>query len=453
MPITTPKRTLRILAAGILLAAAPAFAATISGTVTDRTTGKPSPGDTIAVINTAQSMDEIAKATSDAQGRFQVTAPDGGQILLHITHKGAEYFKSVPPGSSSVDIDVFDSAPKVAGITGEALVVRAETDPSGKTLSLTENFFVQNASTPPRTEFGANTFDFYIPKGALVAQSLASAPGGLPTNAKVVPIDAANGHYAFTFPVRPGETRFQIAYSLPYSGSQAFSVKLSIPTGDVAVMLPKTMKFDGGQQFQPINPDPNTQSYDAHNPVFAQPIQFTLAGTGQLPDESAQGGTATADQSAGAQPAQSAASSQRPGGGLGVPDDPNGTNDTLAKYKWLIIGLLGLGLAGGAGFMLKSSPATTGPVAPPIPPVDITAPAGAFALDAYAPAAPSPAPWPSSAPTPASTPSTAPSLLQALKDELFALETDRLSGKITEAEYAEHKAALDTVLRRALTRT
>ena len=43
-------------------------------------------------------------------------------------------------------------------------------------------------------------------------------------------------------------------------------------------------------------------------------------------------------------------------------------------------------------------------------------------------------------------------LLQALKDELFELETDRLMGRLTETQYAEHKAAFDVVLRRALSR-
>jgi hypothetical protein len=43
-------------------------------------------------------------------------------------------------------------------------------------------------------------------------------------------------------------------------------------------------------------------------------------------------------------------------------------------------------------------------------------------------------------------------LLAALKDELFALETERLEGKLTEPEYAEQKAALEQVLRRALSR-
>jgi hypothetical protein len=423
------------------LVAVSAVAATLTGTVTNQTTGNPSPGDTIAVINTAQSMDEITKVTSDATGGFHVSVPDGGQILLHVTHKGAEYFKTVPPNTTSVDIEVFDSAAKITGITGEALVLRAETDPAGKTLNVSENFFIQNASAPPRTQFGGNTFEFFLPRGAQVQQSLASSPGGLPTNSKLVPVDAASGHYAFTFPSRPGETRFQVAYTLPYSGRQPFSIKLSVPTGDVAVMLPKTMQFDGGAQFQPINPDPNSQSFDAHNPVSVQPIAFTVAGTGQLPDENAQGGSQGAtDQSGGGAQSGQNASGSRPGGGLGAPIDPGGANDAdpWTKYKWWIIGLLGLALAGGAGVMLKANPATADAGTPAPPPVDITAPTGAFATQTI---------------TVPVTPAGTNPLLQALKDELFELETDRLAGKLTPAQYAEHKAAFDVVLRRALSRT
>jgi hypothetical protein len=43
-------------------------------------------------------------------------------------------------------------------------------------------------------------------------------------------------------------------------------------------------------------------------------------------------------------------------------------------------------------------------------------------------------------------------LLSGLKEELFALETDRLAGRLTEEQYIEQKAAMDTVLRRALGR-
>jgi hypothetical protein len=44
------------------------------------------------------------------------------------------------------------------------------------------------------------------------------------------------------------------------------------------------------------------------------------------------------------------------------------------------------------------------------------------------------------------------SLLAAMKDELFALETDKVQGRLTESEYVEQKAALEVVLRRALLR-
>jgi hypothetical protein len=423
--------------AAMLLCAASANAATLTGTVTNRTTNKPSAGDTIAVINTAQSMDEIAKATSGAKGDFQVTVPDGGQILLHITHAGAEYFKSVPPGPGAVDIDVYDSAAKIDGISGEAMVVRVETDPTGKTLGVTENFFLQNASAPQRTQYGGNTFDFYLPKGAQPGEAVASAPGGLPTNTTIKTIDAAAGHYAFTFPVRPGETRFQVTYSIPYSGSQTFSIKLGLPTGDVAVMVPKTMQFTG-PAFQPINdPEVKSQSYDDHQPAFAQPVAFTVAGMGQLPQDNGPAGAAAGADQAGADQTgvgtQPAAGAERPGGGLGVPVDPGDNNAPLSKYKWWIVGGLGLALAAGAGVMLKSSPAA--------------ATAGAILPAAAGEPDHAPVETASAVVSGSSSP-----LLQTLKDELFELETDRMAGKITPEQYAENKAALDLVLRRALQR-
>jgi len=41
-------------------------------------------------------------------------------------------------------------------------------------------------------------------------------------------------------------------------------------------------------------------------------------------------------------------------------------------------------------------------------------------------------------------------LLNALKEELFSLESDKIAGTLTPSEYAEQKAALETVLKRAL---
>jgi hypothetical protein len=43
-------------------------------------------------------------------------------------------------------------------------------------------------------------------------------------------------------------------------------------------------------------------------------------------------------------------------------------------------------------------------------------------------------------------------LLSVLKDELFAIESEKISGTIAPADYAKVKDALETVLKRALER-
>lgn len=415
-----------ILITTALLCAASASAATLTGTITNRTTNKPSSGDTIGVINTSQSMDEIAKATSDAKGAFHVEVPEGGQILLHITHAGAEYFKSVPPGTSTTEIDVYDSATKVDGITGEALIISVQTDATGGTLNVVESFVLQNASAPPRTLYGGDTLAFTVPKGATITGTQASAPGGLATVVKVRTIDAAAGQYAFTFPVRPGETTLEVGYSLPYNGKQTLDVKLPLPMRDVAVMMPKSMQFTPSSSFQQISPDPNVQSYDARQPPPDQPVEFTIAGTGQLPQDN---GHAAGDQSSAS---TQQAGDQRPGGGLGVPVDPSDSNSPLSKYKWWIVGGLGLALAAGAGVMLKGAPAAGTPAAVPIPGGDSRSEAAKSSVAAAS--------------------GGSASMLQTLKDELFELETDRIAGRLTAEQYAEQKAAFDVVLRRALSK-
>jgi hypothetical protein len=44
-------------------------------------------------------------------------------------------------------------------------------------------------------------------------------------------------------------------------------------------------------------------------------------------------------------------------------------------------------------------------------------------------------------------------LLSSIKDELFALESDKLTGTLTPEEYADAKAGLEAVLKRALKKT
>jgi hypothetical protein len=399
-----------------------ALAESITGTVINKTNNKPAVGDDVVLIRLAQGMQEATRTKTDAKGRFTLDVPDAGVHLVRVTHDKANYFRPAPPGTQSVEVEVFDSAPKVAGVTSEADVMRIQTDESGKSLRVVENFFVKNESNPPKTQFGERPFEFYLPAGAVVEGSAALGPGGMPVQASPVPLGDPN-HFAFIFPIRPGETRFQITYRLPYSGSAKFAPKPTMVTDTVAVMMPKSMSFQAGPSaaYAPVTEETTAQTFVARNVSPSQPLEFTVSGSGQLPrDEAAAsagvGATAGTPQ-AGSN--ASAAADTRPGGGLGTPLDPEGTNDPWAKYKWWIIGGLGLVMAAGAGVMLKNggTSATTGLVA-------------AQAVQVTGPAA----------------------LLASLKEELFAVETDRLEGRLDEAAYAQQKAALEVVLKRALSR-
>ena len=87
---------------------------------------------------------------------------------------------------------------------------------------------------------------------------------------------------------------------------------------------------------------------------MAQPVEFTIAGTGQLPDEDAQG--AGGGSESGRRRCTGAGRRTRPGGGLGAPDDPEDVNDPWSKYKWWILSALGLALVCGAGYHAEDQP-------------------------------------------------------------------------------------------------
>lgn len=404
----------------------------------NKTTGKPSAGDTVTLIRLAQGMQEATHTTTDAHGRYTLNVPDDGLHLVRVTHDLANYFKPAPAGTTSVDLDVYNAAAKVKGVTSEAEVMRIESDASGTSLRVVENFFLKNDSKPPMTQFSKEPFDFWLPDGAVVEGAAAESPDGMPVRQAPVPL-AEKNHFTFLFPIRPGETRFQITYRVPYSGKLALEPKLTMPTDTVAIMIPKSMTFApvAGAPYSPVDDEVNAHTLVARSVAPNAPLGFTLTGTGQLPRDTnapTQGGGQTAEgaaQGAGQtqENNQSATADTRPGGGLGNPLDEGGNRDPWAKYKWWILSGIAVLLAAAAGVLLRkpaasSAVVTTGPYpADPLP----------------------------SAPHAQRTHSE--QLLQALKEEMFALETDHLQHRISDEDYLANKAALELVLRRALQRS
>lgn len=386
----------------------------ITGTVTDKTTGKPAAGDTVVLVDVQSGMGEVAKTTTDAGGHYKLTKPGNSNYLVRAIHQGAPYFIGAPEGNAPGDISVYDVAAKVPGVFVEADVLEFEA--ANGQLQVTERYFVHNPSKPPTTQWSAKSFQIVLPKEAVVDGAGAQRPGGLPTSINLNP-DGPKGNYAFNFPIQPDDgdksTLFEISYHIPYSGGTfTFKPQVLLPTQSIGVLLPKSMTFSSktGLAFKSVPQDPTIQTFVAKNAVPGKEVEFTISGTGSIPreEQGAQGG----------QQPEAGAPGSGPGGGLGA---PIATPDPLTKYKWYIVTLVVLLMAAAAAFLLRK------------PAQDAVVVAGAVQAMAQ-PADKSAA------------------LLNALKDELFAVESEKIAGTLPPAEYAEVKAALETVLRRALKR-
>ena len=418
------------------MAGALAQAASVTGTVTDKTTNRPAAGDPVVLVEPMSGMSEVGRTTTNGQGRYSLNLPGSNPYLIRVTHQGADYFIPAPQGGGSGDIPVYDVAAKVSGVSIAEHVTGVETD-NGQ-LRVVERYEIHNASAPPTTQWSNRSFEVILPADAVLGDASAQRPGAgsLPTSVKL-DANGPKGHYSFNFPIQPDEggkgTLFQVQYQLPYSsGRYSFHSLVTLPADTVWIVLPKSMAFTGGSGsgFESSPQDPSVQTYLARNVAPGHEVEFSVSGTGSFArdDQNGQGNTGgqgdNGEQNAGA-PASG------PGGGIGAPIN---TPDPLSKYKWWILGGLSLLLAAAAAFLLRR-PATAGAVAA----------TGTVALPGTAAS-----PFPPAYSTPASPAARNTAVLNTLKEELFALESEKIAGTLTADEYAEQKAALETILKRAL---
>ena len=416
------KRRLPILLIllSIFLLGSLAGASTITGSVRNGTTNKPAAGDDVILLKLEGGMQEEARTRSDRQGRFTLEAQDGSAPhVVRVLHQKVMYHAIAPPGTTSVgEVVVYEAVQKLQGITGSADVMRMQSN--GGTLQVTEMFALRNNSTPSRTLMSDKTFEIYLPEGAQMDASSAAGPGGMAVNSAPVPLSEP-GHYAFVFPLRPGETQFRIEYHMPYAGSANFVPRVTVPMEVMAVELPKSIEFSAAQagSYGTALDEKGVVVQVAKNVAPGAAPAFRIAGTGAIPpealkslegggeDNSGNGNSGNGNESANAAPAN------RPGGGMAVPE---GTPDPMETYRWPL--LIGFVVVLGAGAFWMTRPQ----------------------------AAPSPTPMT------AASGGRSGQLLEALKEELFQLESDRLQQKISPEEYEKAKAALDTTLARAMQR-
>ena len=370
------------------------------------------------LISLDKGMEEVAHTRSNASGHFSFQLPDAGPHLVRAIHQGVAYHSMAPPEANSVDVQVFDVSRSTADVSVTADVMRFQA--KDDELQGIRLFALNNTSNPPRTQMHGRDFEFFLPDGAEIDQGMAKTNGGPPVNSPPVPEKDKN-RYGFVFPVRPGDTEFQVIFHMKYSGELNVDPKALHAAEHFVVMVPRSMQFTAvpGVAFQTME-DPRQS--DALVRVLAkiragQPLNFRISGTGTLdePGDDSQGAPHPV-------PDQTAANPDATPAG---PAHPDGAPGPLKRYGGYIAG--GFALLLGAGVIYTRTRSRA---------VAIPSPSKQRIPNRASPA----------------FSSRSDVLLEELKNELFQLEVDRKQGRIGQPEYERARATLDRTLKRAIKR-
>jgi hypothetical protein len=405
-------------------------AGTVSGTVRNGTTGKPAAGVQVILIQLQGAMQPVATTTTDSEGRYRFDHPalGTGPMLIRAVYRGVNYHEPATPGSSTVNVEVFEPTEKLSAfdVTARAVIL----DPNGPDLRVGEEFLIKNTTQPPVAYYRPNgSFVFSLPAGAQIGDVSVVGISGMPI--KQTPVEKGGNAEAIDYPFRPGETQVRMSYRMPYPSNQA-TIRLVSPykADRVAILAPPSVQVSGSG-FSPAGTEEGLNVYMRDGVAANVPFSIAVSGTAPLGSPgSAAGGGGGGDDS------QNPSVNSRADSGGAAPTASITTMPArLDGVQWAIVGgfaaVFALGL-----LLLWRQPQT--------------APAGKDVPQSPRPEARDAAPGrkaPAQKSATAEVEREAHSSLDELKDSLFRLELRHEAGTISEEEYARERRRLQNLLR------
>jgi hypothetical protein len=255
--------------------------AVLRGIAKNGTTGQPAAGDPVVLISLAPGRTEMGRGKTDSTGRFEFTVPSTQEYVVHLVHQGVDYRTLAPAGVHSVEVQVYESAKNVDGITAILGTQRLQT--AGDKLLVIEETTVNNASDPPRTLAKDRPFEIQLPPEAELVAGKVQIGNEQPV-IRDPSTTSEKDRYYFSVPLLPGDTRFAVAYRLPYRGEAVVQPIAVSQLAELLVVLPETMKFEPKSPgaFQPRQAKPGVHVYGTAAPQQAQSLSFRISGAGVL---------------------------------------------------------------------------------------------------------------------------------------------------------------------------
>lgn len=246
------------------LLAASASAA-VTGTVINKTTGKPQPGATVALNKLGQQLgiEMIDQAKSGADGSFTINqdiSAGGVPYLIRTAFDGVTYNHMLPPGSQTtgLTIEVFNAskAPGAAKVSKHMVLFQ----PGDGQMTINETYLFENNGQTAWNDPGTGTLHFFLPAAAQgKVQAEVTGPGSMPIGAPTAKTTKTE-IYEIDYPVKPGETRFDLTYQVPYTEGAPYGGKIVTKDENTYLIVPNGVSI-AGEGLNDLGQEPKTQAH------------------------------------------------------------------------------------------------------------------------------------------------------------------------------------------------
>ena len=165
-----------------------------------------------------------------------------GPALLQSSYQGVVYTQAIPPGTptTGLNIKVYEATstpPPELSIQHLILL-----EPSATALNVSEMFFAVNKSNSTFQDLNNGSLRLYLPKDVPADLKVSIDSTGVPIQ-RPVEKGRQNGQYKINYAIKPGETRFDLTYSLP--ASETFSGRVFYTEPPTKLVTPGSVTLSG----------------------------------------------------------------------------------------------------------------------------------------------------------------------------------------------------------------
>jgi hypothetical protein len=253
-----------------LVSIAPIYAA-VEGTVINQTTGKPARDATVTLYKLGQAGPEALQSVhTDAQGKFSIDQnAQGGPHNLQATYDGVTYAHILRPGmpTNGITLDVYNASRQPGGAkVGQHFLIL---QPSAGQMLVSEVFTYKNDGKTAYNDPANGTLKFYLPPAAKgVVKVQAKGPNGMPLD-QLAQKTSKPDVYKVDFPIKPGETQFELSYVVPYTSPGRFGSKDLAGSPETMLVAPAGVEVKGdGVEFSRKEPRTQAGIYTVSKPSF-----------------------------------------------------------------------------------------------------------------------------------------------------------------------------------------